>query len=67
MHSLISFIPLLLKKQIAYIGIAPVCNHTLPVIGLQIPCMEKAGVALDALQLSLSDVYPATLGITFSV
>ena len=30
--------------------LAPVCNPTLQVIGLQIPCMEKAGVALDAFQ-----------------
>ena len=27
--------------------IAPVCNPTLQVIGLQRPCMEKAGVAVD--------------------
>ena len=33
--------------------VAPVCNPTLQVIGLQIPCMEKAGAALDALQLYL--------------
>ena len=30
---------------------APVCNPTLQVIGLQMPCVEKAGVAVDALQL----------------
>ena len=30
-----------------------VCNPTLQVIGLQIPCIERAGVAVDALQLFL--------------
>ena len=29
--------------------LAPVCNPTLQVIGLQIPCMEKTGVAVDVL------------------
>ena len=33
--------------------IAPVCNPNLQVIGLQIPCMEEAEVAVDALQLYL--------------
>ena len=28
--------------------LAPVCNPTLQVIGLHRPCMEKAGVAVDA-------------------
>ena len=34
--------------------LAPVCNPTSQVIGLQIPCMEKAGVAVDALQLAFT-------------
>ena len=34
-------------------GVAPVCNSTLQVIALQIPCIERAGVALDALQVFL--------------
>ena len=33
--------------------LAPVSNPTLQVIGLQIPCMEKAGVAVDASHLYL--------------
>ena len=32
-------------------GVAPACNPTLQVIGLQRPCMEKAGVAVNAPQL----------------
>ena len=37
--------------------IAPVCNPTLQIIGLHRPCMEKAGVALNALQLYLTLKY----------
>ena len=37
--------------------ITPVCNPTLQVITLQISCMEKAGVAVDALQLYLGLKY----------
>ena len=36
--------------SISYQSVAPVCNPTLQVIGLQISCMENAGVAVDALQ-----------------
>ena len=34
--------------------LAPVCNPTLQVIGLHSPCMEKAGFAVNALQLYLT-------------
>ena len=37
----------------SYYQVAPVCNLTLQVIGLQIPCMENAGVALYAHQVFL--------------
>ena len=40
-----------LPKSVTHVILAPVCNPTLQVIWLQIPCMEKAGVAVDALQL----------------
>ena len=33
--------------------LAAVCNPKLQVIGLQIPCMEIVGVAVDALKLFL--------------
>ena len=57
--------------------LAPVCNPTLQVIGLHRPCVEKAGVAVNALRLYLTlninshilslkaDIYLATLGTTF--
>ena len=35
------------------LSVAPVCNPTLEVIGLKIPCMERAGVVVDAFQLFL--------------
>ena len=37
--------------------LAPVCNPTLQVIGLHRPCMEKAGVAVNAPQLYLTLKY----------
>ena len=40
--------------------LAPVCNPTLQVIGLHRPCMEKAGVAVNALQLHLTLKYSFT-------
>ena len=42
------------SKTESWLPVAPVCKPTLPVIGLQMPCMEKAGVAL---QLFLSLKY----------
>ena len=38
-------------------SVAPVCNPTLQVIGLYRPCMEKAGVAVNAPQLYLTLKY----------
>ena len=67
-------------EEIALHCIAPVCNPTLQVMGLQLPCMEKAGIAVDALQLFLrlkyininsyivslkADIYSVTQGVTF--
>ena len=38
------------EKSWPHLVVAPGCNPTLQVIiGLQIPCMDKAGVAVDAL------------------
>ena len=37
--------------------LALVCNPTLQVIGLHRPCMEKAGVAVNALQIYLTLKY----------
>ena len=47
----------MLVFTIALSRIAPVCNPTLQVIGLHRPCMEKAGVAINALQLYLTLKY----------
>ena len=45
-----------LNKNV-HIILAPVCNPTLQVIGLHRPCIEKAGVAINALQLYLTLKY----------
>ena len=42
-----------MKEGIWNYALAPECNPTLQVIGLHRPCMEKGGVAIDALQISL--------------
>ena len=45
------------SNAMAHFDVAPVCSPTLQVIGLQIPCLEKVGVAFDALQLFLGLKY----------
>ena len=47
----------ILLKAPTWVKLAPVCNPTLQVIGLHRPCMEKAGVAVNALQLYLTLKY----------
>ena len=41
------------NKEYSCILLVPVCNPTLQVIGLQIPCMERAGVVVGVHQLLL--------------
>ena len=48
---------MILISEQAHVKIAPVCNPTLQVIGLQIPLMENAGVAVDVLHLYLGLKY----------
>ena len=35
-------------NMVSSLTVAPLCNPTLQVIGLHRPCMEKAGVAVNA-------------------
>ena len=47
-------------KAVSVYALAPVCNPTLQVIGLQRLCIEKVGVAFGALQLFLGLKYEST-------